>query len=84
MERDIGYKEEASSLPPLHPGLMPLSSLPTPILQRHNLHPIKLVNVRGRPVCIVLQNSNGPCPLLSIFNTLLLRNEVKLGPEVRK
>ncbi|XP_024543986.1 ubiquitin carboxyl-terminal hydrolase MINDY-1-like [Selaginella moellendorffii] len=38
----------------------------------------KIVNFLGRPVPIILQNDNGPCPLIAICNVLLLRNNVTL------
>ncbi|KAL0907867.1 hypothetical protein M5K25_022316 [Dendrobium thyrsiflorum] len=45
----------------------------------------KVVQFLGRPTPIVLQNDNGPCPLLAICNVLLLRNSINLNldaPEV--
>ena len=30
------------------------------------LHAIKYINYNGRKVPIILQNNNGPCPLLAI------------------
>lgn len=41
---------------------------------------VKNVQVEGKDVSIVLQNENGPCPLLAIANVLLLREELKLEP----
>ena len=34
----------------------------------------------GRSTSIVLQNVNGPCPLLAVVNVLLLRGELELAP----
>ncbi|KAK8951755.1 hypothetical protein KSP39_PZI004409 [Platanthera zijinensis] len=45
----------------------------------------KVVQFLGRSTPIVLQNENGPCPLLAICNVLLLRNSINLSldaPEV--
>lgn len=45
----------------------------------------KVVQFLGRSTPIVLQNENGPCPLLAICNALLLRNSISLSldaPEV--
>ncbi|XP_020585367.1 uncharacterized protein LOC110028017 [Phalaenopsis equestris] len=45
----------------------------------------KVVQFLGRSTPIVLQNDNGPCPLLAICNVLLLRNSINLSldaPEV--
>eukprot|EP00922_Rhytidocystis_sp_ex-Travisia-forbesii_P039359 GHVS01058533.1.p2 GENE.GHVS01058533.1~~GHVS01058533.1.p2 ORF type:complete len:746 (-),score=95.53 GHVS01058533.1:2960-5197(-) len=38
----------------------------------------KEIEFFGRPTRILLQNENGPCPLLSLCNILLLRNQLKL------
>ncbi len=60
-KRYIGYKEEVSeeatsvSLPLLRPGSIPLYSLPTPILERHSLHPAIVNVIRGRPsLCVYI------------------------------
>lgn len=45
-------------------------------------HKIKVVQFLGRSTTIVLQNDNGPCPLLAICNVLLLRNYLNLSPDV--
>ncbi|ONK54944.1 uncharacterized protein A4U43_UnF9430 [Asparagus officinalis] len=39
----------------------------------------KVIQFLGRSTPIVLQNDNGPCPLLAICNVLLLRNSLNLG-----
>ena len=43
---------------------------------------LKHVDFLGRTVPVVLQNQNGPCPLLAVANVLLLRNQIHLplGP----
>lgn len=41
----------------------------------------KVVHVLGRSIPIILQNDNGPCPLLAISNVLLLRNIINLSPD---
>ncbi|KAK9814352.1 hypothetical protein WJX72_004386 [[Myrmecia] bisecta] len=46
---------------------------------------LKTIDFLGRKVPVVLQNENGPCPLLAIANVLLLRNQIELPvncPEV--
>eukprot|EP00523_Entomoneis_sp_CCMP467_P006006 CAMPEP_0168733702 /NCGR_PEP_ID=MMETSP0724-20121128/8430_1 /TAXON_ID=265536 /ORGANISM="Amphiprora sp., Strain CCMP467" /LENGTH=550 /DNA_ID=CAMNT_0008780775 /DNA_START=82 /DNA_END=1735 /DNA_ORIENTATION=+ len=43
-----------------------------------NVYRLKLVKFRGRDVNILLQNENGPCPLLAAANALLLHEKVKL------
>ncbi|KAL4602676.1 hypothetical protein ACB092_10G071100 [Castanea dentata] len=44
-------------------------------------HKTKLIQFLGRTTPIVLQNDNGPCPLLAICNVLLLRNNLNLSPD---
>lgn len=39
---------------------------------------LKRITFHGREVPIVVQNENGPCPLLAIANTLLLRGMLTL------
>lgn len=46
------------------------------------MYKTKAVQFFGRSVPIILQNDNGPCPLLAICNVLLLRNNLKLGSEI--
>ncbi|XP_023764568.1 uncharacterized protein LOC111913070 isoform X2 [Lactuca sativa] len=46
------------------------------------LHKTKLIQFLGRNTPIILQNDNGPCPLLAICNVLLLRNNLNLSSDV--
>ncbi|KAK4262699.1 hypothetical protein QN277_028230 [Acacia crassicarpa] len=46
------------------------------------MHKTKTIQFLGRTTPIVLQNENGPCPLLAICNVLLLRNSIHLSPDV--
>ncbi|KAM3726432.1 Ubiquitin carboxyl-terminal hydrolase [Dirofilaria immitis] len=39
---------------------------------------IKWVDVQGVDYAIVMQNENGPCPLLAVINVLLLRGQITL------
>jgi hypothetical protein len=39
---------------------------------------IKPVQVLGRPTAIILQGENGPCPLLSLSNSLILQQKITL------
>ncbi|XP_072969120.1 uncharacterized protein [Typha angustifolia] len=41
----------------------------------------KVVQFLGRSTPIVLQNDNGPCPLLAICNVLLLKNAINLSSD---
>jgi len=39
---------------------------------------VKIINFFGDERSILLQNENGPCPLLALCNVLLLRNAISL------
>ncbi|CAJ2650579.1 unnamed protein product [Trifolium pratense] len=63
------------------------SSPPTDDLQQQQqlkefLHKTKSIHFLGRTTPIVLQNDNGPCPLLAICNVLLLRNQLSLSLDI--
>jgi hypothetical protein len=45
------------------------------------LYKTKSIQFLGRTTPIILQNENGPCPLLAICNVLLLRNNLNLNPD---
>ncbi|KAK1374774.1 NF-E2 inducible protein-like [Heracleum sosnowskyi] len=45
-------------------------------------HKIKTIQFFGRTTPIILQNDNGPCPLLAICNVLLLKNNLNLSLDV--
>uniref|UniRef100_A0A7N0UQG4 MINDY deubiquitinase domain-containing protein n=1 Tax=Kalanchoe fedtschenkoi TaxID=63787 RepID=A0A7N0UQG4_KALFE len=53
-------------------------------LLRECLHKTKVIQFLGRTTPIILQNENGPCPLLSICNVLLLKNNLNLGPDLHE
>ena len=42
---------------------------------------LKTIDFLGRRVPIVVQNANGPCPMLALANVLLLRNQIQLSPD---
>ncbi|KAJ8767658.1 hypothetical protein K2173_018216 [Erythroxylum novogranatense] len=46
------------------------------------VHKTKTIQFLGRTTPIVLQNDNGPCPLLAICNVLLLKNNLNLSPDI--
>lgn len=46
------------------------------------VHKTKIVQFLGRTTPIILQNDNGPCPLLAICNVLLLKNNLNLSPDI--
>ncbi|XP_010540434.1 PREDICTED: ubiquitin carboxyl-terminal hydrolase MINDY-2-like isoform X2 [Tarenaya hassleriana] len=45
------------------------------------MYKAKTIQFLGRTTPIILQNENGPCPLLAICNVLLLRNNLNLNPD---
>ncbi|VVB07686.1 unnamed protein product [Arabis nemorensis] len=45
------------------------------------MYKTKSIQFLGRTTPIILQNENGPCPLLAICNVLLLRNNLNLNPD---
>jgi len=49
--------------------------------QPDGLYRLKKVNYKGNIVPLVMQNINGPCPLLAICNVLLLRGEIRIHPD---
>ncbi|XP_076920657.1 uncharacterized protein LOC143581857 [Bidens hawaiensis] len=54
----------------------------TPPTVTEMMHKTKSIQFFGRTTPIVLQNDNGPCPLLAICNVLLLRNNLSLSSDV--
>jgi len=44
-----------------------------------NVYHVKWIKFRGSQTPIVMQNQNGPCPLLAIVNVLLLQGKIKLS-----
>ncbi|KAL8138835.1 hypothetical protein V2J09_004836 [Rumex salicifolius] len=46
------------------------------------LHKTKTIQFFNRSTPIILQNDNGPCPLLAICNVLLLRNQLNLSVDI--
>ncbi|XP_014521236.1 uncharacterized protein LOC106777924 isoform X1 [Vigna radiata var. radiata] len=55
---------------------------PPPLSVKDCIHKTKTIHFLGRTTPIVLQNDNGPCPLLAICNVLLLRNNLNLSPDI--
>ncbi|EPS62484.1 hypothetical protein M569_12306 [Genlisea aurea] len=50
--------------------------------KKEMLHRTKVVQFLGRTAPIILQNDNGPCPLLAICNVLSLKNNLNLSSDV--
>ena len=46
--------------------------------EENEVFELKTIPFLGRDVSVILQNANGPCPLLAIANVLLLRNTIRL------
>ncbi|KAJ0239567.1 FAM63A-like protein [Hirschfeldia incana] len=49
--------------------------------KNHLTYKTKEIKFLKRDKQIILQNENGPCPLIAICNVLLLRNEMNLHPD---
>ncbi|KAL9246765.1 hypothetical protein vseg_020259 [Gypsophila vaccaria] len=71
----------SSSSPEEHP---PTEPPPKPRDSQNDvvLHKTKPIQFFGRSSPIILQNDNGPCPLLAICNVLLLRNQLSLNGDI--
>ncbi|XP_019156237.1 PREDICTED: ubiquitin carboxyl-terminal hydrolase MINDY-1 [Ipomoea nil] len=55
---------------------------PAATKEKEMVHKTKVIQFLGRTTPIILQNDNGPCPLLAICNVLLLKNNLNLSPDV--
>lgn len=68
--------------PAADPAMGDAPAAPQPEAQQRSAPPpayrLKHISIRGRSVPVVMQNENGPCPLLAIANVLLLRNQIQL------
>ncbi|XP_022958349.1 ubiquitin carboxyl-terminal hydrolase MINDY-1-like isoform X1 [Cucurbita moschata] len=71
----------SSSEDPPNPPLEQQQQQPPKEKENECLYKTKTIQFLGRSTPIVLQNDNGPCPLLAICNVLLLRNNLNLGPD---
>ncbi|KAK4801831.1 hypothetical protein SAY86_000034 [Trapa natans] len=49
--------------------------------EKECFHKTKIIQFLGRTTPVILQNDNGPCPLLAICNVLLLRNNLNLSSD---
>ncbi|KAL5718400.1 hypothetical protein ACHQM5_011305 [Ranunculus cassubicifolius] len=52
--------------------------------EKEQVYKTKLIQFLGRSTPIILQNDNGPCPLLAICNVLLLRNNLNLNNDMNE
>ncbi|XP_057811898.1 uncharacterized protein LOC131026143 [Salvia miltiorrhiza] len=50
--------------------------------EKEMVHKTKVIQFLGRTAPIILQNDNGPCPLLAICNVLSLKNNLNLSPDI--
>jgi len=55
------------------------SASPTSAADGQNVYHVKWIKFHGSQTPIVMQNQNGPCPLLAIVNVLLLQGKIKLA-----
>ncbi len=70
---------EPSSSQPIVPTPSPTPSASQSRASREPLfYNIKWIQFNGKKLPIVLQNENGPCPLISLCNVLFLRQDLKL------
>lgn len=72
----LSSSEEPQNQPPQEQQQHPVKEK-----EKECVYKTKPIQFLGRPTPIVLQNDNGPCPLLAICNVLLLRNNLNLGPD---
>jgi len=56
----------------------PIPETDIPPSKDNDFHLIKWIEFNYEHLPILLQNVNGPCPLLAIFNILLLRKRVRI------
>ncbi|KAN0043037.1 hypothetical protein ACTA71_010672 [Dictyostelium dimigraforme] len=54
-----------------------------PVGPTENRYRVKRITYLKRDVSIILQNENGPCPLISIANVLLLSQKIYLDPDIQ-
>lgn len=60
----------------------PPSAEPEGKREKEMAHKTKVIQFLGRTTPIILQNDNGPCPLLAICNVLSLKNSLNLSPDI--
>eukprot|EP00127_Corallochytrium_limacisporum_P006414 Clim_evm4s227 gene=Clim_evmTU4s227 len=79
---DVSHDEEIArqlqeevNRQPERPPLNARDSLPA------DVYVLKSITHRKNTVKILLQNQNGPCPLIALCNALCLRGKMKLNPE---
>jgi hypothetical protein len=46
------------------------------------IYMVKWIDFLNRSTPIILQNENGPCPLIAIANILLLRKQIEFDPDL--
>lgn len=54
---------------------------PDPVVPDKKGYKIKSIQYKGKNIPIVLQNENGPCPLIGICNVLVLRGDIVIEGE---
>ncbi|EFA80835.1 DUF544 family protein [Heterostelium album PN500] len=53
------------------------------ITDKSGQYRVKRVTYMNKPISIVLQNENGPCPLISIGNVLLLQQKISIDQDIK-
>ncbi|KAL3619343.1 hypothetical protein CASFOL_036913 [Castilleja foliolosa] len=76
---------DSSSSSPASSAVPPREAEPEAKLEEQEkgmVHRTKVIQFLGRTTPIILQNDNGPCPLLAICNVLSLKNSLNSSPDV--
>ncbi|PIN02581.1 hypothetical protein CDL12_24904 [Handroanthus impetiginosus] len=85
MESSSPITSQSSSTaaaPPPPPPLPPELESKREEREKEMVHKTKVIQFLGRTTPIILQNDNGPCPLLAICNVLSLKNSLNLSPDI--
>jgi hypothetical protein len=50
------------------------------LTEKNGVYKLKRISYKDRNINVILQNENGPCPLISISNALALRGDITISP----
>lgn len=78
--RSNSYDKAVSSDEPIvnKPSPEPSKKTPPPPPPEDDIHTVKWIEFNHERLPILLQNRNGPCPLLALANILLMRKQVTI------
>lgn len=51
------------------------------LTEKNGVYKLKRISYKGNNINVILQNENGPCPLISISNALALRGDITISGE---